>query len=312
MANFDNISKNLSVAKAFAALTVMFGHYTHIPNFWVVVSVGMLIFSISSGYFTSIHSHGSFSWKRYWYRKVNRLVPHLLVINIFLFCLFLVQKRTGIWTFDTVVNLIGMNGVLNWLRIQNQSPFGAGMWFLTLLIIFYAVYPLLEKFYRNKNVSILFTILMVSFFYYMHLKFIYGHALWLVASGFPIGLYLAYSKLSVKKYFALLGIVIFSSLMLLCHFVLIVDIDNYFFIILISLFLIILLQKIKLSNVILSLGKWLSGILLEVYLLHPYLKISPTSNTILDILFSMIVVLAVSTALSLFSKNIFSISKAVL
>ena len=204
MCKFNNISRNLSVAKGFSALTVMFGHYTHIPNFWVIVTIGMLIFSISSGYFTYYNSHGSFSCFQYWYRKGNRLIPHLLTINIFLFGLFLFQGKPGVWSIHTLVNLSGMNGLLNWFRIQNISPFGNGMWFLTLLIIFYVVYPLLEKFYRNKKVSIVFTILLLLFFYYMHLRIQFGHALWLTASGFPIGLYLARSKLSLSKHFSLL------------------------------------------------------------------------------------------------------------
>ena len=35
----ERTSKNLSAAKGVAALTVMLGHFTSIPNFWVVVTV---------------------------------------------------------------------------------------------------------------------------------------------------------------------------------------------------------------------------------------------------------------------------------
>ncbi|MFA5904046.1 MAG: acyltransferase family protein, partial [Desulfobacula sp.] len=214
MDKFNRISKNFSVLKGFAALIVMFGHYTHISNFWVVVTIGMLIFSISSGYFTYNQYHGSFSWLKYWNRKFRRLVPRLTIIYIFLFVLFIMQEKANIWTIHTAVNLLGMNGILNWFRIQNLSPFGAGMWFLTLLILFYIFYPLLEKFYRNKKVSMFFTFLTILFLYVMSLRVLYSHALWLTASGFFIGLFLARIRFSFTKIFSLIGIVSCSFLML--------------------------------------------------------------------------------------------------
>ena len=304
MADLNNISKNLSVAKGFSALVVMLGHYSHIPNFWVVLTVGMLIFSISSGYFTYVRYHGEFSGPAYWMRKLKRLAPHLLVINIFLLCLFVIQKRDGIWSIHSVVNFFGMNGFLNWLRIENLSPFGAGMWFLTLLILFYASYPLVEKFYRSKMTALIFTISVLIFFYTMHLNFLYGHALWLTASGFPIGLFIAQRRLSLSKCTALIGLVLSSLLMLVSHFFFKVDAANYFFIMLVSLFLILFLQEIKLPKFFVTLGVWLSGILLEVYLLHPYLRISLTSFSVLNIIISIVVVLAVSSLMVRLMKRV--------
>lgn len=50
----------------------------------------------------------------------------------------------GLWPAVTV-GLFGLTGLLNWFGLADNSPFGAGMWFLTLLLIFYAIYPLLRR-----------------------------------------------------------------------------------------------------------------------------------------------------------------------
>lgn len=120
----ERTSKNISAAKGVAALTVMLGHYASIPNFWVVVTVGLLIFTISSGYFTWQRYHREFSWLHYWRGKAVRLGSRLIIIELFLFCLFLVEGRDGLWSWHTIVNLAGLNGFLNWFHIPNSSPYG--------------------------------------------------------------------------------------------------------------------------------------------------------------------------------------------
>lgn len=297
MTDSARISKNLSVLKGVAALIVMLGHYGSIPNFWVVVTLGMLVFSISSGYFTYIRYHGSFSPLSYWHRKITRLVPHLLIINLFLLCIFFFRKENNIWSIYTLVNIFGMNGILNWFHIQNLSPFGAGMWFLTLLILFYAFYPLMEKAYRHNLISLCFTVAAVLFFYYMHLNFRYGHALWMTASGFPIGMFIAQRKVELKKNLAVAGILVLGFMMMFAHFILHFDGGNFFFIIFISSLLILLFQRLELPKFFVRFGLWVSSILLELYLLHPYLKMAFTSFAILNIVFSMLLVLVISSAL---------------
>ena len=185
------ISKNYAAAKGVAALTVMFGHYTAIPNFWVIVTMALLVFSISSGYFTWQRYHTSFSIKKFYKKKILRLLPQLLLIEVFLFTLFSYQKREGLYSIDTVINLIGMNGFMNWLRIHNDSPYGAGMWFLTLLLVFYFFYPLIELAFRRRTTAVLMTLSSLTAFFILNHTVVYGHALWLTASGFFVGIFLA-------------------------------------------------------------------------------------------------------------------------
>lgn len=127
-------------------------NFLQIENFWVPVTIGLLVFSFSSGYFTSLKYNGNFSKKEFWLKKARRLGVNLAVINVFLLILFLIQGRSGIWTWHTIVSLLGLNGFLNWFYIRNLSPFGAGMWFFTLLLVFYLAYPVLEQLNRKKSI----------------------------------------------------------------------------------------------------------------------------------------------------------------
>nr|NJM03668.1 hypothetical protein [Desulfobacula sp.] len=109
----------------------------------------------------------------------------LLVVNFALLILFLIQDRPGIWTWYSLINIIGLNGLLNWFKIQNLSPFGAGMWFFTLLLIFYLSYPFLEK--MNSKLTSIFCGFFILLAYSFSLNIDFGHALWLTACGFIVG-----------------------------------------------------------------------------------------------------------------------------
>ncbi len=295
-------SKNYSAAKGTAAIIVMVGHFVCIPNFWIFVDIGLLVFSISSGYFTMQRYQSAFSWVRFWRGKFKRLIPPLIIIEIFLLILFLIQGQEGLQTWQSVVNLIGMNGFLNWFHIANPSPYGAGMWFLTLLIVFYAVYPYLERLYRSKISSLLVTIGVVVLFYQLHWRFEYNHALWLTASGFFVGMYFSRWHICLPALISLGGVVAAGVSMLFTHYILDCDWLNFLFMLTIAAYGLLFLQEIKLPKILIQVGAWLSGVLLEIYLLHPYLFIKPTGLLGLNISISIAVVLLVAFFLSQFAK----------
>lgn len=297
MTDIGNISKNMSCLKGIAALTVMLGHYSHIPNFWVVVTMCLLVFSISSGYFTHNRYHNTFSWMEFWKRKAIRLAPRLLFINTLLICIFFFQDKPGLWSMHTFINLIGMNGILNWLKIHNASPLGAGMWFFTLLIVFYCTYPIIEKCYKGKYVSFFFTVTVIILLYVCQANTYYSHALWLTAAGFFIGIYISHNKFSVSRWFLFSVMSVILIIMLIFHFFLQIDNINYFFILSIPSLFILILKTIVLPQTIVKIGAWFSSMLLEIYLLHPYLQITPTSYSVVNIYSSIILVIFVSFCL---------------
>lgn len=292
------VSTNLATAKGFAALVVMFGHYSSIPNFWVIVTVGLLIFSISSAYFTSQKYRGQYSWKGFWRRKVVRLMPHLLVIESFLLVLFLIQGRPGLWSWHTVVNVVGMNGFLNWLRIQNTSPFGAGMWFLTLLIVFYLVYPLLEKLYVRRSIAVVSTVALVLVLFGLSREVQYGHALWLTAAGFPVGMFLGRYEVRAGRLVSLSVVVLSAFALVAAHAFFRFDGVNFLLILGVSVAVVLVLSEFDLPRPLVVVGSSLSGSLFEIYLLHPHLKFDLVHVYPVDLLASMAAVLGISVGLS--------------
>lgn len=257
--------------------------------------MGLLVFSITSGYFTAERYSPQVSWKYFWRRKITRLYPALLIIDVFLLLLFVVQGRDGIWTWHTIVNVIGLNGFLNWFHITNPSPFGAGMWFLTALLVFYAVYPILISwFYKfgNSTFSLLAFIVLILFL--LQQIFPYGHALWLTLAGFPTGVYFSIKKPALSK--SRFSLVIFLSLVGMCslHYFFHFDLLNFFFMYVVASTAVLFLQTINLPQAVTIIGAFLSSLLLEIYLLHPYLRLHMNSNVIFEVFVSMVLTIVVS------------------
>lgn len=300
----ERTSKNLSTVKGVAALIVMVGHYASIPNFWVVVTVCLLIFTISSGYFTWQRYHGEFSWCHYWRGKAIRLGSRLIIIELFLFCLFLVEGRNELWSWHTIVNLAGLNGFLNWFHIPNRSPYGAGMWFLTLLLIFYAAYPFLERFYRRNSSSLAVTICGILSLFVLNRTMVYGHALWLTAAGFLVGIFLAQRHVRLTVIAAAAMVIMSAVSMIVFHTLFAFDTANFFFILSVAIGVNLFLMEVDLPQQVTRIGTWLSGILLEIYLLHPYLKVTLTGMNVLDVSISIAVVLFVGALLAWFGKQV--------
>ena len=150
------VSDNFTLAKFLAIILVSTGHYFDGSLLWVPVTVGLFIFAFASGYFTSLKHSPEMPLGKFWLAKARRLGPPLIVINLFLGILFLVQGREGIWHPHTLLGMTGLTGFLNWFGIANQSPFGAGLWFMTVLLLFYLLYPLLAKLLITRGAAIAF------------------------------------------------------------------------------------------------------------------------------------------------------------
>ena len=299
----SRVSDNLSVAKGISALIVMAGHLgTGIPKYWVIVAAGLLVFSISSAYFTFLKYKEHYNFKQFWVQKRQRLLPKLIMIDLFLFLLFLYQEKEGLWSWQSIFNAVGLNGFLNWFLIHNPSPYGAGMWFFTLLLLFYLSFPLIKIFFNRAGDRVA-IILSLCFLFLMNRFIVYGHALWLTTAGFFVGVFFASTKIRLKPFVSISIICLTMVLMALLHFV-DINIFNFFFILIISSTMVLFLFEVRLPRLIIPPGKWLSALLLEIYLLHPYLEIHPTGSLRLDQSLSVVLIIFVAYILSLINKKL--------
>jgi len=299
----QNISNNFNMAKVLSIFTVVLGHSHLLPvNIWVTVTIGLLVFSFSSGYFTSLKYNGDFSKKEFWLKKAKRLGVNLIVINVFLLILFLIQGRSGIWTWHTIVNMLGLNGFLNWFYIQNLSPFGAGLWFFTLLLVFYLTYPVLEWINRNKIISYLFVVFFVIVAFYLQKYIVYGHALWLTACGFVTGVFCARNDINISLNVSALVSGVMLATMFSLNYLLGIKDYNFFLILFFAVFGIFSFINLKLSGLLVVPASYFSGCLLEIYLIHTYLFVEPTGYRFADFVISFLLILLSAKILQIISS----------
>ena len=297
------VSSNFDVMKVLAIFMVAAEHYfKEYELLWVPSTVGLLIFSYSSGYFTAFKYHDNFSRKDFWKNKIRRLGINLLVVNAFLTVLFLFQGRSGIFSWLSLVNLIGMNGVLNWFGIPNLSPFGAGMWFFTLLLIFYVVYPFLSGM-KKSSLTVL-IVLSVCSAYFLNRNMQMGHSLWLTACGFLIGVWFQKLKIQIPLFIAVIFCVIIFISMVSANFVFRFNNLNFFFILFFSLSLIHACIQVNFPEWLRTPFLFCTGSILEIYLIHSYLFYTFTDIRFLDFILSMAVIIILAKIFSFVSSKL--------
>lgn len=291
------ISSNFSVAKLLSIILVATGHYfDHLP-LWIPVSLGLFVFSFSSGYFSSSRYRGTIDFRKFFLSKLQRLLPALLAINMFLLVFFLIDGRGGIVHPHTVIAWLGLSGFLDWFGIRNESPFGNGLWFFTVLLLFYAVYPAINIASSSRRHAF-------GFITILALVCILGQAyapqpymLWLTVFGFGFGVFANRVSWLPSKMYSWIALAVLVLAFLLAN------ISGYkqynlIFVALMSIASVAILMSTPLPmRMIGPLALWIPCIL-EIYLLHTYLFIRSSDIGIFaSYLLSMAVILLVSIVL---------------
>ena len=297
-------SYNFTIAKVVAIFVVAGAHFLPLPGDWIAASVALFVFGFSSSYFTSAKYHDSFRLGPFWRRKLYRLGPDLLVINLFLLGLFLVQGKQGIWTWQTLTCVFGVKGFLTWFGLGNPSPYGGGLWFLTLLLLFYAFYPGLRFIGRSRLAISVLTVASVVGQYLLTRYVSMGHGLWFTAWSFLLGVWAQRLNWSVPVVLSgalTIGLsVVLLGLNLLLQFKQL----NPVLIVVISISTVSWLKDARLPKKLPSALGLLSGCLLEIYLLHSYFFLRVTGYSAADFLISMVCVTCVSLLLAHFANTL--------
>jgi hypothetical protein len=301
----QNVSRNFQAAKLFSIIIVVIGHYfREFELLWIPVTVGLIIFSFSSSYFTYSKYKGNYDVNIFWLSKAKRLGTKLVVINVFLLLLAWINGRSGIWTWQTVVNILGMNGFLNWFKIQNPSPLGRGMWFFTLLLVFYLIYPSLEYLNRERIISYLFSTFFVVIAFYLDRHMMIGHALWLTASGFVVGIFFARNTVKISGSLSFMAFIVCSIMMFYFNKYLEIKSYNYYFILFLGTICALFLIVAKLPSTLFRGLSFFSDCILEVYLIHPYLVYRKTRYVFIDFIIYLLLVMVTAKVLQLVSSEI--------
>ena len=290
-----DVSRNFETAKVVAILVVACGHFLPPSSFWVVVSVALCLFSFTSGYFTAVIYGDKPDSIRFVRNKLTRLGPDMIAINLLLLALFLVQDKANIVSWQSLLGILGLTGWLNWLHLPNPSPFGAGLWYFTLLLLFYVSYPLLTRLLRAGLVggTAIFSLLVLAL--WLSDRIPYGHMLWFTAFCFCFGVAFANQQWKAGwKNMLLLGGTQMLAFVLARFFVVVPT--SSIVIAFAALLVVQVLLTVQLPNWLHAPFKPFSACVLEIYFLHTYLFIHPSGMLALDLIASLAVILAASMA----------------
>lgn len=294
------VSLNFSVAKVVAIFTVVLGHFG-VRNFglsvWIPVTFGLFLFAFSSGYFTRLLYGEQVDRAKFWRKKLERLAVRYWVILAFI-AVVLAFKGKTVLHWHSLVHLSGLSGVLNWFGIRNYSALGAGLWFFTLLLLFYLAYPYLARLARHKLAAAAMLLGGFVLAVYLQNTVQVGHMLWLTAYAFIAGVVFAAQPLRVAALPALLGVGAACGTMVLLNLNGIKE-WNTALIGLAGLAIALWLVAGRVpdwpvTRAIAGLEKYL----LEIFLIHTYLFARPSGNWFLDFSLTLVLIMAAAVLVS--------------
>lgn len=299
----EQTSSNFAAAKVLSILLVVTGHFFDGSLLWIPVTVGLFIFAYSSAYFTAKKYSTGYSFKRFWTSKISRLAVPFWLAQGFLLLLFLATGREGIWTWQTLVHWLGQTGLLNWLAIQNASPFGFGLWFFTLLLFFYLLFPAFSR-WNEQPIRAHVTLPVVLFIALLLEREIkVGHALWLTSFAFWFGIYAARYPIggSAQRWFAVgAG----STIAMLIANILGLKMLNVYLLLAMSMAAVLWIERATIPKKYYSRVLWLTPCVLEVYLIHTYLFIKNDLPIQVRFLLSMILIVGAALILARLSRRL--------
>lgn len=291
-----NVSRNFETAKVAAILAVTCGHFLPYSWLWIVASIALCLFGFASGYFTALIYGDNPQPLAFVRNKLQRLGPDLLAINLLLLALFLWQGQAHIFSWQSLLGVLGLSGWLNWLYLPNPSPFGAGLWYFTLLLLFYVSYPLLTRLLRSGPVgtTVLFALLQLSLL--LSDRVHYGHMLWFTAFSFCFGVAHANQRWQGgwKHSLMLLAALVFGFV--LARMLFGAPLKGLLLVGLASLLAIQLLLSVPLPDWLHAPFKPFGACVLEIYFLHTYLFVHPSGMLMLDLLASLALILIAALA----------------
>lgn len=304
MADPEQVSENFAVAKLFSILLVATGHYFEGSILWVPVSVALFVFAFSSGYFTAGRYKSEFKISSFFLEKVRRLFPSLFAINAFLFLVFLWEGRPNIVHPHAFVSMIGLVGFLDWLGIANASPFGNGLWFFTVLLLFYGFYPFLNFLCETKARSVIFIIVLGVLCILGQTYASPPYMLWLTVFGFGFGVFVSRVGWTVRVAGVIFSLVVVAGLFLGLNFFGF-KLANIFLIAIISILVVGWLLVAQMPRKILGPLNWWLPCVLEIYFLHTYLFVrSEKLGVVFSYIVSMISIMCFSWLINRLSNSI--------
>jgi hypothetical protein len=296
----DPTSFAYSLFKVLSILMVVTGHWfssSSIP-LWIPTDIGLFIFAFSSGMFTSRIYGVDVDIRAFWRKKLQRLLVRYWVILSCL-ALLLLARDEPVFHWHSLVHYFGLSGFLN-LFGHNQSALGNGLWFFSLLLLFYISYPYLARLFaatgRNLLVPLAFTAVLV----YLDHRIFVGFALWLTILGFILGVYAGSHEIRIAPSVSMASTAVALGAMLVLNVKLGYKDANGVLLALACISSNLWLMNVQIPQLRpLRLLARLEDCLLEIYLIHTYLFLHLTGHNVLDFPVSLVTIIVSAWLLNL-------------
>lgn len=290
-------SLNFSVAKVLAIWMVVAGHWFPNTILWLPVTFGLFVFGFSSAYFTSKKYGAEIDIGRFWRNKLERLGLRYWVILAFLSVVVGLRGKT-LLHWHTLAHFMGLSGFLNWFSVRNASGLGAGLWFFTLLLLFYLTYPYLARACRAAPRAWAIAGASTVAAVYLENRHNVGHELWLTSLGFILGVIWGAHELRVRASWAGAAMLLGVCALLAANAAGYKEM-NTALIALTGIAIALWLSKAHLPRLrLFVLLSRLEGYLLEIFLIHTYFFFHPTGVSALDLAISIFAILAAAIAVN--------------
>lgn len=298
-----SISLNFSLAKVASILCVVASHWFYESRLWVLAVTGLFIFGFSSMYFTATNEGTHVNLFKFWKRKLERLgVRYWFLLTVIM--LYCAAQGMTVFHWHTLVHYVGLSGALN-LFGSSESAVGMGLWFYSVLLMFYLIYPALAVYFTRYPspycAPALATLLLIS----IQVFYNPGYFFYMTILSFTLGIYCGLNQVNLSKLqmmaMLLCGLIAFSIFSVVAKNVFASTASLFVF----AFASCLLLTKIELSaNVFLKKLAKLEAYLLEVFLIHMYLFVRPSGNSYLDFGISLILIWVVAIGLNFLGNKL--------
>jgi hypothetical protein len=298
-------SFNYSVFKVLSILIVASGHWfidSSIP-FWIPATIGLFIFAFSSALFTTRIYGPSVDVGAFWRKKLQRLLVRYWFL---LACLAVLLAARGapVLHWHSLVHVFGLSGVLNVFGV-NHSALGAGLWFFTLLLLFYVSYPGLVRLFARSGNDFLLPLIATMVFVLLDQQVNVGFALWRTTLGFILGVFVGLYGTRVPPMLSLTltvgALIVMLGLNIGLHY-------NEANSVLLTLACIttnlwLMTGRVPQWRPLRVLAK-LENCLLEIFVIHTYLFVHPTHNAAVDFCLSFALIIGAAWFLNLAASRL--------
>lgn len=308
--NDKNVSSNFNSLRALSLSFILLGHYfKDISGLWVFASYGLMVFSYSSSFFTTQKYTVPFNVKKFFIKKFDRLCINLLVINMFAGILNYFINDNIIWDWQAPFHFFGLSALIEWTKIPLNNPFGGGRWFLTVLFLFYGLFPILTRKINHKTFSV--TVLFIIFIscYLLNCYYYPRPGMWLSICGFAFGFFNAKHDIRMPYSFSIIGTFLIGTIFLVLNFIFKISVLNFALLFLLFALSITWLPKMRVPVIVNTIGALCSKYFLEIYLIHGLLFVNITNNRYVNLLTSIMLIVVISILLRYISETVKGVLK---